>query len=88
MACCGFTALLSLPFEFLLHLLFVAHDKLQLILFIVFFLIFFMCKDSLPACLFVHYLNAWCLLRPEEGIRSPGNGVTGCCELGTEPVRL
>lgn len=42
-----------------------------------------MCKDSLPACIFVHYLNAWCLLRPEEGIRSPGTGIAAVtCHVG------
>lgn len=35
--------------------------------------------DILPACLSVHCMNAWCLQRPEEGIRSPRTEVTDSC---------
>lgn len=28
----------------------------------------------------VYYVHAWCPRRPEEGVRSPGTGVTGGCE--------
>ena len=31
---------------------------------------------TLPACVYVHYVHAWCLQRPEEDIRSPGTGNT------------
>lgn len=29
-------------------------------------------------CMYVQYV--WCPKRPEEGVRSPGTGVTDCCE--------
>ena len=39
-----------------------------------------MCLCALPACMYVYHVCAWCLWRPEEGIRSPGTGVTDGCE--------
>jgi E3 ubiquitin-protein ligase NEDD4 len=35
----------------------------------------------LPACMSVHHMHTWCLWRPEEGVGSPGIGVTDSCEL-------
>jgi hypothetical protein len=37
---------------------------------------YFICMTTLPACVYVHYVHAWCLQRPEEDIRSPGTGNT------------
>ena len=33
------------------------------------------------ACLSMYHVCAWCLWWPEEGIGSPGTGVTDSCEL-------
>lgn len=38
--------------------------------------IYFIRMSILPACLYVHYLCAWCLQRPKEVVGSPGTGVT------------
>jgi hypothetical protein len=38
-----------------------------------------MCIGVLPAHMSVH---AWCLQRPQEGIRSPGSGVIVSCHVG------
>lgn len=34
----------------------------------------------LPACMYLYHVPAWCLWRPEKGIRSPRTGVTDSCE--------
>jgi len=39
-----------------------------------------MCGDVLPAWMSVHYPQALCLWRPEEGIGTLGIGVTDACE--------
>lgn len=39
-----------------------------------------MCSGVLSACLYVHYVHAWCLWRSEEGIGSPGTGIMDGCE--------
>ena len=31
---------------------------------------YFTCMDILPGCMFLHHIDAWCLQRPEEGVRS------------------
>jgi hypothetical protein len=41
---------------------------------------FFMCGDILPACMSLYYICDWYPQRPEEGVRSPGIGVTDGCE--------
>lgn len=33
-----------------------------------------------PAYMFVYYISAWYLQKPEDGIRSPGIGVSGGCK--------
>ena len=47
------------------------------------------CMCILPACVFVHYMCAWCPQRPEEGIRVPKIGVIDnhvlLWGLGTKP---
>lgn len=35
----------------------------------------------LPALVSVYHMCAWSVQRPEEGTRSPGNGITDACEL-------
>jgi hypothetical protein len=35
-----------------------------------------MYMSVLSACVSVHHMHAWCPQRPEEGIGSPGTGVT------------
>ena len=40
-----------------------------------------MCMNVFPACMYVHHGCAWCLQRPEEGVRLPGTEVTDGCEL-------
>lgn len=35
----------------------------------------------LLVCLYVYHMFAWCERRSEVGITSPGNGVTGGCEI-------
>lgn len=39
-----------------------------------------MCISNLPACVYVYYMQACFLWRPENGIRSPGTIVTDGCE--------
>jgi hypothetical protein len=51
-------------------------------------------------CQSVLHVNTWCLLRPEEGVKSPGTGFRDCCEpigrcrelnrcfMGKQPVLL
>ena len=39
-----------------------------------------MCMNVLLACLSVYHMHAWSLQKPEEGIRTPGTGVTDGCE--------
>lgn len=34
----------------------------------------------LPACMYVHHVNAWGPQRPEEGTESPGTGIANGCE--------
>lgn len=36
-----------------------------------------MCMNVLPACMYVHHMDARCPWKSEEGIGSPGTGVTG-----------
>jgi len=45
------------------------------------------CMSVLPACMQVHYLYAYFLKRPEDGIRSPITGVTDGCELSS-PAKM
>lgn len=40
-----------------------------------------MCKGVSPAWMFMHHICAWCMLRPEEGIRYPRVRVTEGWEL-------
>jgi hypothetical protein len=41
----------------------------------------FLCLDVLPAHMSGNPVYAWCL-RSEEGVASPGTGVTdGCCKI-------
>lgn len=40
----------------------------------------FMHMSVLPSCMSMHLLCTWYPRRPEEGIGSPGAGVTDCCE--------
>jgi hypothetical protein len=48
-----------------------------------FFVLNFICLDILSACMSVHHIRTWGLLRPEEGsIRCLETGVV---VLGTEP---
>lgn len=49
--------------------------SLQVILFI------YLCMSILPACMYVYHVCARCLRRSEVGIRTPGTGVMGSCEL-------
>jgi hypothetical protein len=35
----------------------------------------------LSECSYVYHVRIWCLLRGEEGVRSPETRVTGSCEL-------
>ena len=39
-----------------------------------------MCVDILPACMSVHRVLPGALRRPEEGVGSPGTGITDGCE--------
>ena len=39
-----------------------------------------MCVGVLLACKPVYHMHAWCFWKPEEGIGSPGAGVTNGCE--------
>lgn len=39
----------------------------------------------LPASIYVHHECAWCLQKPEKGIRSPVIGITDDCELTWMP---
>lgn len=41
---------------------------------------FILCVLVFCSIVFVHHLHAWCLQRPEVGVRSSGSGVTGGCE--------
>lgn len=41
--------------------------------------------EYLPACVYVHYMHAYYLWRPKEGITFPRTGVTVDCQL---PGRL
>ena len=50
--------------------------------------------EHLSACIYVHHVNACCLWRPEESIRSPGTGVKdgyelpcGCWESNLGPLQ-
>lgn len=36
-----------------------------------------MCLIILPACMYVNHVYAWCPQRSDEGVGSPGTGVTG-----------
>ena len=40
----------------------------------------FICIRVLCTCLSVYHMNAWFSWRPEDGITSPGAGVTNGCE--------
>lgn len=49
--------------------------------------------NILPLRMSVHYMSVWCPRRPEEGIGSPGTGVTddwespcGCWESNPVPL--
>jgi hypothetical protein len=42
---------------------------------------YFIHLDVLSVCVSVHHTRAWCLLRPEKGVGSPGAEVTGSCEM-------
>ena len=44
---------------------------------------YFMCMSVLLTRRHISYVHAWCLGRPGEGSRSPGNGVTDTWVLGT-----
>ena len=56
-------------------------------------ILFILCKSVLPLCRYVHHMNVSCCpRRSEEGIRSPGIGVTdellcGCSELNLDPLQ-
>ena len=39
-----------------------------------------MCLSVLPACVYVYHVSAWYLQKSEEGIKSPGTGVTDSCK--------
>ena len=39
---------------------------------------FILCMIVLLACISTYLLHAWCPLKSEEGIRSPGTGDTDC----------
>lgn len=34
-----------------------------------------LCVSVLPKCMYVYHMRAWCLERPEEGVRAPGTGI-------------
>lgn len=42
----------------------------------------------LPKCMSVDSMHVWYPLGPEEGVRSPGNGVPDSCELPWEGWKL
>lgn len=44
------------------------------------FISYLMCLGVSPACMFAHRVYAQCQWRLEEGVGSPGNGVTDSCE--------
>lgn len=54
-------------------LLFICYNCLKISL------LFYVCLHFC-ICVCVYYVHAWCPRRPEEGVRSPGTGVTGGCE--------
>ena len=58
-------------------------DTVLLLFLFCFFKIYFTCMNVLSACTRVHHINAWCLWKSGENIRSPGTGVTVI--LGIEP---
>lgn len=39
-----------------------------------------MCMDVFPECVSGYFVPAWCLYRPEKGIKCPVTGVTGSYE--------
>lgn len=43
-------------------------------------LLYFMCRSTLSACVYVQRVHAWRLRKSEEGLGSPGTGGTGGCE--------
>jgi hypothetical protein len=46
-----------------------------------FFYIFEMCMCGLPACMYMYHVHAWSPQRSQEGMGSPGTGVTDSCNL-------
>jgi hypothetical protein len=39
-----------------------------------------MCLGILPTYISINHVHAWCLQWPEQGVRSPGAGITDHCE--------
>jgi hypothetical protein len=62
-----------------LHLLFLLVFSF-LILFTLFGFVCLCTKNGLPACMHVYHGHTWYLWKSEEGVRSPGTGVTDGCE--------
>lgn len=48
--------------------------------FCIFFFSLCMCVGVLTVRVSMNHLCAWCRLRPEEGVRSPGTGVADGCD--------
>lgn len=48
------------------------------------FTLYFMRINALSTCRSMYHMHAWCLQRPEEGIGSPGTGVTNSSEPQNE----
>lgn len=44
------------------------------------FVLNFLCVRFLPVCVCMHTLRVHCPQRPEDGVKSPGTGVTNGCE--------
>lgn len=53
----------------------------QLLFFLRYIYFTLTCISVLLACMSVHHIHAWCLLRSKEGIGSPGSEITDGCEL-------
>lgn len=45
----------------------------------------FMCMRILPVCMYAYHFHILWFQRSEEGIRSPGTGMTIGCELNPDP---
>ena len=53
----------------------------DILLFLLKYLLIFMCMNVLPTCVDVHHVCTWYLQKSEESTRSPGTGVTDSWDL-------